>query len=52
MIEPSAPVALNRPAKGALMPPNASHGELVCRSCSRWVAAAAVIGCGLLPPSM
>ena len=45
-------MALKRPAKGAPMPPNVSHGPPALRSASSWVASSAVGDSGLLPPSM
>ena len=55
MSAPSEPVALNSPANGAAIPPNASHGEALgaferlpapCVACGR------AHGAGRLPPSM
>ena len=48
----SAPLVLNRPANGAGMPPNVSHGVEVDSVCSDARAASGVTGAGLLPPSM
>ena len=46
------PVELNRPANGALIPPKVSQGVDARSSFSACVASAALIGTGLLPPSM
>ena len=46
------PTMLNRPANGAGMPPNASHGPSASMSCSDWFACSGVTGVGPLPPSM
>jgi hypothetical protein len=46
------PTALKRPANGVGMAPNASHGVDARSFCSEAVAWSALIGTGLLPPSM
>src|SRR5262245_28277943 len=49
---PSEPVELKTPANGAGMPPKASHGVLVDSLSKAPLAESAMIGVGLLPPSM
>ena len=49
---PVEPVALNKPAYGAGIPPNESHGEPFWSACSCMFAWSGLAGVGLLPPSM